>query len=354
MTASYILFFLLLAAGLLLKSNKGVLYLFAVLFSITNSLRDISTPDTDFYVFIFSDIDLIGGRGFGFLSSEPGFQVLSQIIKLIFYNSTFYLFICSFIPNLIYAHIIWFLSEKYESVNNVLLYFILYMSFMGFFYSAIVLRQGIAMAILHYIYVEHLLFKKRRSIKNWLFIFLLFLIAFSFHYSTILGVIPILVLLSNKIFEKKTYKTILTFCGVFLFLGLSATFVSSAAPGIFSMLGYDSLFIRYDYYSKDTEQLISTVPFRLLFQLIIAFVLLRIPSQHNNLFYKLYNVFFIGIIISCLFASIAQIARLADHFLISGILLQFLYDLIIYKKSRKGRPLLIFSILLYFIFFVRV
>jgi len=331
------------------RKNK---YLFPLITSGLVAFRSVNSLDTIEYKILFDSI-VIGDLNWNILGYEPAFVLLTYLSKCFFDDFTFYLFVCALIPNILCMFSILKIPNAKNDLRYASLYYLLYFSFFGFFYSSIVLRQGIALSIIYWVIIDYRDKGSSLTKKNILWYITLLAIAPLFHYSAVLLVVVLLTFLFPKTLLPQSYKIVIFLCLLILFSGVSVYFVSNTGASLLGTISDVNSLSKYEYYSKDLDNLAHNIPFRLLFQILIAVILLRIPASNIG-YYHMYNIYISGIIISCLFSSIAEIFRLADYFLLSGVFLQIEYLAFRIYNYHKRVLILLSWIFIFFVFFIRI
>lgn len=355
MNTSLIFFTFIIGIILSYHSNefnkKNCYIFFSIILSIIIATRDENTPDTINYLNFYKNIEIGNLVSLSMYSFEPGFQIYTHILKIIsLNNSTIYLFYISITNSLILYRVINNFDKSLES--NPLLFLILYYSFFGLFYNAIVIRAGIAISLMLYaISIENTSMPQNRKK---ILTYFLFIISISFHYSAILS---IFIYILYKIIPKLPHN-------VYIIIWIIATmiFVCKISSHIIPMLLqtlldiFDKLsgtnFNKYSYYITELYKLNDQLPYRLIFQFIACLLFIPVNTNQKE-YYKLLNIYLLGLFLSSLFYSIEQLSRITDYFLIFS---SFLFYFIFQKYLRNKYIIIpyISTIFLHLIFIIRI
>lgn len=339
------------------SNNKNKYYIYwgvSIMFSLLVGTRNISVPDTINYLEFYESISFGNMEIMSYFSFEPGFQILSQILKLLtFGNSILYFSFISIINCIILLFSIKNFDQE-ENFNPTLL-LILYFSFFGLFYNAIVIRAGLAISVIVYTISLDYLSKRKPISKLRLKTIILFIVAISLHYSSVIGIVSYYI---YKIPVKFTKNSYIILWSIFLLLALSSIsefVVNSSIKLIISLFNLfeDTDFSKYSYYISDLYELNNTLPYRVLFQFIIFLVCVLLKQNINSINGRLLNIYLVGLILSSLFFSIEQLSRITDYFLLySSFCLYFLISS--NMASKKSIFIYLFSVLPNIIFFYRI
>nr|WP_321522417.1 EpsG family protein [uncultured Macellibacteroides sp.] len=314
----------------------------SIILSIFIGMRDLSVPDTEGYLEFFEQTLSNSLLDIPFFSFEPGFQLFTKLSKnIIGSNSFLYLYIISFVNFII----IYFsinnlkkildlnqLSPSYLINFNTIEFFLLYASYWGLYYCAIVLRAGIALSILVYISTLVCLPSLSRSQK--IQIVGLTILSCTFHITALFGVFAIIIIKTFRKLTNKSYLLLLLIASI-IFLTRISTYI------VEFLLQYLSLFFSLvadtdlkKLESYEDVQTSSQISFRYIFCLLIALFLIA-TKKMPLIYYKYLNVYIIGIIIGAIFSSIEAFARISDFFLIYSFILLGIRLCAIHDKNKR-------------------
>lgn len=356
-----LLFFLLILGGTCSfyafhrRGNK-MYWIIAIIFSFVVGLRDFSVQDTENYAALYWGITTFDFSSLSLFSFEPGFQYYTHFLKRITGNNLKGYFFLLSLTNYVLIYFSFCNWKNWQMANNKkmnpVLFLILYCSFLGLFYNAIVVRAGLALSVL--LLATALLSKPQLNYKNLFFIGCLFVIALSFHYSSFLGIVACIIYRIGKKVSFKMYIVIWTLLCLIFVLRLSPYVVSILLGSFIYVLtifeGTD--LAKYSFYLNDLYDLTYAIPYRGVFYFVIGWVFVHYKTE-NLLYYKALNVYIGGLLGTSLFYSVEQISRITDYFLIYSIfLLYFLLEKYLCKKT--GVLLYLCTIIIQFIFFVRI
>lgn len=352
------LFFLLLFFGysyfLFLIERQYNVYIHPIVIIIPYAVL-ISTsysPDTEAYLSFYqvTNFDLFDFYGDDF---AIGFQILTKILKAFSCgNYSIYMFELTLINVTLFIISINIVSKK--CINHkvsFLIPLILYFSYYGIFYNAIVLRASLSLNILLLLYVL-ILTKPRHSIFDYILYILLFILAYLFHTSTIIALL-ICAILYLPFFQKRVYYTLLLisiiFCCSSVGISILSNFNSLLFDYSFINTGQETesgldLLLRYGMNSETN----NTISFKFIFQIILAFIFLNSKCR-SVLYRKLFNIYVIGLLIGSIGIRMETFGRVLDFFtFISTILLW-----IDYVNSNKLSSLFKFTFVVFLqLFFV--
>jgi len=222
-----------LASSLIEISKRRSFILLDILLVISYILliatRSIyGTPDTSYYVDDFGSLSTnylyFPGNVNTTYQYEYGYTLVSQISKIVLGNNvriffSFLAFINLIIAYISFKHILENQNHSQESLlpnndeNNINLYykkilfapmFSLFVSYFGFMYSGIVLRQGLAFSI--FLIASSLLLNRK-----YIWGLLLLIVLLYFHNMAIFSLLILLFIFTKFTFKKATYYTYLIF-----------------------------------------------------------------------------------------------------------------------------------------------
>ncbi len=225
---------------------------------------------------------------------------------------------------------------------------IIYFSYYGIFYNAIVLRAGISLNILLLLYVL-ISIKSRHYVFDYILYGLLFILAYLFHTSTIIALL-ILVVLCLPHFQRKVYYVLLFVSIIFCYSSVGTSimnyFYSFLIEHSFVTTNRETengldLLLRYGM----TSEIGNVISFKFIFQIILAFIFLNSNAKFK-LYKKLFNVYVIGLLIGSIGIRMETFGRVLDFFTFTSIILLW----IDYVNSSKLGSLFKFS----FVFFLQL
>lgn len=334
-------------------NDNKTYWLAAVLISALVAVRDLSVPDTIYYYGFYQAITPGDFSTVGYYSFEIGFQVYTHFLKIISLGSSVLYFFLISMTNLT---ILYFVAKKISPSGedcNYLLLLLTYYAFFGFFYNAIVLRAGIAISLV-LLAISLCYHQEKMDKRAWLQVAVTMLLALSFHYSSVIGLIPLLIFVISRPLRFELYMGIWFVLTLALIAHLSPHIVKmllSVFLSVFSILS-DSDFSKYTYYITELYELNPIVPYRIIFQFFICLLFINVkhvPAQY----YKLLNIYMMGLFLAAMFYSIEQLSRVTDYFLVFSAPLMYLRFRNTYNQKSIMLPLVAF-IYLQIIFFIRI
>lgn len=301
-------------------------FIYLVLVGTRNPLL---VPDTESYIYLFSTLDIsnVFDPFYYYVSSiGPGFIVLSKVIKL-FAGSSSVIFLTtlaaiSIIMVSIFGNRIAHKASEFSlclmTKNELrkmeywdsILIMILYISYFGFLYNAIVLRQGIALTLI--VLGTYFLLAGRFALPV-----ILLLISIQMHQSAYFGIIIYLIILSKMNFNIRTYRFIYAVSIVIYLTG----FGKYIAPELIGWIQQQGMFIFYDSHI-DNALFSGVVSLRGLFFYLLGFIFLLKKKNNQNFYYYL-NIYIVGLLFYAFFASMDWISRVTDYFLIFSFVLVY-------------------------------
>ena len=349
------LFFFLLFWGysffLFLIERRFGVYIHPITIIIPYSVL-ISTsysPDTEAYIDFYqaTNFDLFDFYGDDF---AIGFQILTKILKIFSYgNYSVYMFELTLINVSLFMITINLVSKKCINKKiSFLIPLIIYFSYYGIFYNAIVLRAGISLNILLLLYVL-ISIKSRHYVFDYILYGLLFILAYLFHTSTIIALL-ILVVLCLPHFQRKVYYVLLFVSIIFCYSSVGTSimnyFYSFLIEHSFVTTNRETengldLLLRYGM----TSEIGNVISFKFIFQIILAFIFLNSNAKFK-LYKKLFNVYVIGLLIGSIGIRMETFGRVLDFFTFTSIILLW----IDYVNSSNLGSLFKFS----FVFFLQL
>jgi hypothetical protein len=318
-------------------------YIFIVPFCFILANRSVKVPDTEAYYDYFYDADSSGIDDFSHSSFEVGFQFFSKLIKLIVGdNFTFYLAIIVLLNLLIIDFAtkrVSYLFRVEQGNNNEKECFIgrnrffinsyfsilpltLYVAYFGIYLNAIVLRVGIAISL--FVLAVSYALKERRTVFDIIIIILLFILGYFFHATMLIGVFVVLIMFSKLKFSYKAYLWIWFVIGFVYFSNLSTWLGNSVFSFVASLNELTLLASKMSSYEGNVVQEIGGISNKFVFYWIMAFVLI-FNSFSSTIYFKILNVYLIGLLIFALFRSVILIERVTDYFLLFSFLIFYLF-----------------------------
>ena len=334
------------------SKKRNLYFIFSLILSLLVAIRSESTPDTSNYLNFYRSIECGNLVSLSQFSFEPGFQLYTHFLKLIsFGNTSIYLFYISITNTLI----LWktFNNIDNNQTNNPTLFLILYYSFFGLFYNAIVIRAGIAISLVLFTIslqdstkLNHL---KKRTVTLCVLI-----IAVLFHYSAILSIPIYIIYRYTPKLSKGTY-ILLWIIPTTLFAAKISSFIIpnliNIVLNIFDTLSNTNL-NKYSYYITELYDLNSKLPYRLIFQFAACLLFISVNNATKQ-YYKFLNIYLCGLFLSSIFYSIEQLSRITDYFLIFSFILFYM----IYERYLLNKYIIIpfiSTIYLQLIFVIRI
>lgn len=339
----YILFYILaiVFSHIQLSTKKNILFLNLILvtyFILLISNRSITdSADTSMYLMDFNSLKTnslyIPSTINTYGRFEYGYTLLSQIIKIIFGdNIKIWFAIVALLDTILIAYASkniykWSLknSENASGLVNksrflFAPFFTIFVSFYGFMYCGIVMRQGLAMALILCAFYHFLA-------KNYKTGIVLYLIALSFHNSAFLSIGVLLVVCFKRSYTKATYTrymVIITFLYIsrlpVYLAGIIQSFLFHQVKSGFFLLNADKV---QSYLGNADNDLIG-YSFQVLFNFLFAFIAINLMDKKNILQQKLVQLYLIANTIICFLSGIHAMARLADYYSIFDVLLFYL------------------------------
>ena len=345
-------FCILLSYANIKYKNKYIYILASLLLSLIVGIRTTNVPDTENYLDFFDNIsfsNLLSSYTF-----EPGFQLFTLFLKYVTLgNPIIYFFAVSIINCSILYYSLKNIDE--DDNKNPTLLLVLYYAFFGLFYNAIVIRAGIAISIVIYAisldYASQVKEVHRKTIK----IISLFALAISFHYTALLGIFVYFIYKKAIRFTRLSYLIIWLIIFLIAISNSSIYIVNSLVKLIISIfdLVQGTDLNKYSYYLTELYDLNDKLPFRVLFQLLIALLMIFWNGQICSFHFRSFNVYLVGLFLSSIFFSIEQLSRITDYFLIFSSFC--LYFILKANMKKIGTAILyIFIVLPQIIFFFRI
>lgn len=323
----------LLASMIEFFKKKSILILDIVLvflffFLIVNRSIE-NTPDTDTYVDEYKSLDLEKDYLFGNDTTtykfEYGYTFFSEVVKFIFGDNIHIFFGSIVFVNLLIIFVIFkkfvVLIEDKNDLNekrNFLFapFFSIYISYFGFMYSGIVLRQSLAMSLL-FISVYCFLSDKKK-------IGLIILSSlFLFHNMAIFAIGILFFIFTNFNLKKYTYYWLVVFF-LLLYIMKFYTFFSSAVINfLFGKFSDGAATIspeKINTYLGGSSDL-SSYSIANLVNFIFLFLAIKLTDVNNVLQQKLLQIVLFSVCINSLGSGILAFSRVTDYYLFFSIVL---------------------------------
>lgn len=249
-------------------------------------------------------------------------------------------------------------DHQYFNLYGMILPFLIYIGYFGFYYNGIVLRQGIALSILTYI--ASIYYKEPRNALFFLKVLVLLLIALSFHSTAFIGFIALIIFIFSKKFISRKHLLIIISVLFLLYLSNTGAFIGDMLFGsefrdYLEASESAGLVKINNYLSKDYMTIDTSGGQKSLWQLYLFAVgfLFCYSKDQSVIFHKLLNVFLVGIILISFFGTIPGFGRIFDYFVFTSYLLSFIY-LGTLKSSLKGIFISVIIILPELIYVMRI
>jgi hypothetical protein len=339
-----------------------ILVLFFILLIAYRSIYD--TPDTLTYVY---DFDSVGTDYLYFPGTintlyqfEYGYTLVSQLFKMLFGNRVAMFFGLLACINLIIAlvssknilkHKIIVenpssVSTEIEGTNSqhkkIILFaplFSLYVSYFGFMYSGIVLRQGLAISIS---LIAFYFLNNKKYFWGLLFLF----ISFFFHYTAVFSVGILFFAFTEFTFKKATYSKFLSI--VFLLYLFKRFNVISIIVSNFLFDTFYSGFIgissdKINTYLGNATGNLSEYSLSIIANFIFSFFAILLSDNTDKFQHKLLQINIFAISLLSFLAGIQALTRVMDYYLIFNILL---FYTVLFNKKVTMMKLAFFSLII--------
>lgn len=292
-----------------IKIQKVCLILFIIIGTLLCAFRSINnTPDTRVYAMWYDGWTVSSFSDFFNVDNnvEVGFELLSRFLKLFFkddyvlYFGTIGLIILS-----MSSIAIWNLTNRRITV------FLLFYSIFGFYYSYIVIRQGLAIAII--LFTLSKVYKKRRL--NWLKFLFGIIIASLFHRTALIC------LLALPIIYKRNHLGYFEFFVLLLSVLFSANkntiyWVVDSINKVGDLLPNGAAKTKILEYFSDIS-LTNSSNILVLGIFVFALLFVRKKTFRSYPYRSLISFHSIGVLILSLFSGVSIGIRFADYFLIA-------------------------------------
>lgn len=313
------------------------IWILIVPFCVIAATRNIDVPDTEIYInyYLLEDTDLSYFVDYGF---EFGYQLTTKLFKLIANeNHTVYFGLLTFLNSILIFIASLQLSKNLfsddssenrnnkfseKTVLNSATFYTLYIAFFGFYVNFIVLRAGVAFSFL--ILAMSIALKTNKKIIDYIFISILILFSISFHTTGLIGIIILLTVLFTKQYSNKFYITILSIIGLFYFLNITSRLGGVVFSYISSLNTLTMLSNKLSNYGGESLFMSEGISMKFVFYWIMAIVML-FNVNGSPKFYRLYNVYIVGLLIFSLMRSVLLIERVTDYFLMFSFILFYVF-----------------------------
>lgn len=321
------------------------IYLFMLMYTLVIGLRYKVGRDYEGYTGWFKELRRSGhfpvDNDFGFIwlnqfLVEFGFESYSLFIIFAFLQILFLLLFLKSIP---------FLRSWY---------FFFFFTSLLFFVSMNAMRQTLAFLI--FMYCVQLFTNKKYY--NTLFFGIL---AFSIH-KTVILLFVLLPILKFEWFKNVKLQIIILFLSVFILPSFFMVFLDYASPFI-NLLGYSYYIENLDLMNEITEENKRGDGLSIfLFFFIDLFIILfyeKLKEKFNNYsFIPFYNLFFVGLIMSRVFADNFILARIADYFIhfrvvILAFFMFYIFNVLKYPVNRIIKPVAVIICMAMLLFYYK-
>lgn len=282
-------------------SKPGV-YLFLFSYSFIIGLRYMVGRDYFGYLNWFKELKATGVFP---VDNEIGFVFLNKIIASSGLHFSFLFITIAFLQ-------IFFIMKSTENISFLRSwFFFFFFTSLMFFVSMNVMRQTIAFFI--FFYSLNLFLSKRYGLT-----FLLFLLAMSFHKSIIILYV-LLPFLRKDWFKNVKVQIVVLVSSVFVFPLFIDRLLDFVTP-IVNLLGYSYYIENLDYMAEISKENASGDGLSVYMFFLIDLVIILYSGNLKKEFQKYniisyYNIFFVGVILSRLFANNFILARTAEYFI---------------------------------------
>jgi len=311
-----------------------------VYLTLVGTRDPLLVPDTESYLDFFLTLDIENIFDFtpnanAVVSFKPGFIILSKVINLFSGASSIVFLLAIAAINVIIllvfgrkiagqANEISLYEMTREKLRKMeywdsLLILILYISYYGFLYNAIVLRQGIAMSLI-------LLGTPFLLARRFVLPAILLLLSFTMHSSSYIGIIIYLIILSKANFNIEIYRFVY---GVSLVIYLTRL-GNIIAPKLIGLIEQYGMFFVYESHIERAG-FTGLISLRNLFFYLLGLIFL-LKEKRNPYFYFYLNVYLTGLFLLAVFSGIDWISRATDYFIIFSFVLVY-YEI---KELKNG------------------
>ena len=342
-------------------------WFFIIPFCILIAFRSLDVPDTEIYVnyYLLEDTDFSYFSNYGF---EIGFQFLTKLIKsIIGDNYQLYFALITLINSILIFNAVKRINQlhqdEYKGLSNSavvpttesarffsIILLTLYVAFFGLYFNSIVLRVGIAFSLV--IFAVSYALKIDKKPADYIAVFLFVILSVLFHSTAILGFIIILIIFFSKEQSFKFYFILLSIIAVFYFLNLTSRLGGVIFNIIASLNAFTLLSDKLSNYGGAQSLFAAEgISIKFVFYWFMSFVLL-FNDNHSKLYYKLFNVYLVGLAVFALMRSVLLVERVTDYFLLFSFLLFYLF--LSQKTGLKFWMYYIGIILIQLVFVLRI
>ncbi len=315
-------------------------WVFIIPFCILIASRSLDVPDTDVYVsyFMMEDADLRYFNDYGF---EIGFQFLTKLIKLVVGdNYQLYFAIITLINSILILTAVKRIDKlhqkeykelsesdisqtiEYPTFLSIIL-LTLYVAFFGLYFNSIVLRVGIAFSLI--VFAVSYALKTDKKLADYIAAFLFVILSILFHSTAILGLIIILIIFFSQKQSFKFYFILLFVIAVFYYLNLTSRLGGVVFNFIASLNAFTLLSDKLSNYGGSQSLFAAEgISMKFVFYWFMSFVLLFNDNQ-SKLYYKLFNIYILGLALFAILRSVLLVERVTDYFLLFSFLLFYLF-----------------------------
>ncbi len=233
-------------------------------------------------------------------------------------------------------------------------YFFFFFTTLLFFVSMNTMRQTLAFLIFMFCLQQ---FNEKKIIT----VLLLAFLAFSMH-KTVILLFLLLPFLKFEWFKNVKAQIIVLILSVFIFPNFFSILLGYAAPFI-NLLGYDYYLENLDLMKEITDETqrgdgLSIFLFFFIDLFIILFYKRMKERFRDYNFVPFYNLFFIGLVLSRIFAQNFILARIADYFIafrviILAFLLFYVFNISKYSVKKITKPIAIFICFVMLLFYYK-
>lgn len=342
-------------------------WFFIIPFVALVAFRSLDVPDTVFYLnyYLLEDTDFLHFVDYGY---EFGFQILTKLVKSIAgENYQLYFAVITLINSILIVNAVKridkinqkefrlasesdvFQSTEHRHFFSIIL-LTLYVAYFGLYFNSIILRVGIAFSLI--VFAVSYALKIDKKPVDYIVVFLFVLLSVLFHTTAILGFIIVLIIFFSKKQSFKFYVILLFAIAVFYFLNITSRLGGVVFNVIISLNAFTLLSDKLSNYAGSQSLFAAEgISMKFVFYWFMSFVLLFNDNQ-SKLYYKLFNVYIIGLAVFAILRSVLLVERVTDYFLLFSFILFYLY--LIRQKSIKFWIYYIMIVLLQVIFVLRI
>ena len=344
-------------------------WIFIIPFCLIVACRSIKVPDTQMY-FEYFNLDNSDLLQFNYSSFEIGFQIFTKLAKTLVNNSYFlYLgfitllnlliinFSVSRIGNLFRLELEnnEFIQDTnpgnrfYTNSSFAILPLTLYAAFYGIYVNAIIVRIGITFSLV--VLASTFALKGKRNILDYSIILFLLSLGYLFHSTAIIGGGIIIILFSKIKFSKEIYLWIWFFIGLIYFTNFSTWLANTVFTFMLTLNNVTVLATKLSNYDGNVIYQGGGIAMKFMFYWVMAFFLI-IYSLSSSIYFKIINVYLIGLLIFALFRSVLLVERVTDYFLLFSFIIFYLF--LIMQKTFKFWLYFIPIVIIQLVFVLRI